>query len=110
MLGSSAKASSSSEDFVKETVSSRDIVIFSKSYCAYCARVKSLFEETKKPFAVIDLDEREDGEDIQNALAKLVGRWTVPQVFIKGEHIGGCDDTVGAYRSGKLKKLLAEID
>jgi len=29
-----------------------------------------------------------------------------PQVFVGGNHVGGCDDTVAAYNSGKLKTLL----
>jgi glutaredoxin-related protein len=35
----------------------------------------------------------DDGDDIQQALAKFIGRRTVPQVFINGEHIGGSDGT-----------------
>lgn len=48
----------------------------------------------------------EDGGAIQQALAKYIGRSTVPQVFINGEHIGGSDDTVAAHRNGRLVKLL----
>lgn len=55
---------------------------------------------------MVELDEREDGWNIQDALSEIVGRRTVPQVFINGKHIGGSDDTVEAYESGKLAKLL----
>uniref|UniRef100_A0A7I4BG11 Glutaredoxin domain-containing protein n=1 Tax=Physcomitrium patens TaxID=3218 RepID=A0A7I4BG11_PHYPA len=75
--------------------------------CRYCKRAKSVFESMSvKPF-VLELDEREDGDDIQQALGKFVGRRTVPQVFINGVHLGGSDDTVAAQQSGRLKKLLA---
>jgi glutaredoxin-related protein len=40
-------------------------------------------------YSFIDVD---DGYAIQNVLVDLVGRRTVPQVFINGQHIGGCDD------------------
>ncbi|KAJ6829001.1 glutaredoxin-C8 isoform X1 [Iris pallida] len=94
------------KSFVRKTVSAHDIVIFSKSYCPYCRRAKGVFQELKKVPYVVELDEREDGSDIQDALAKIVGRRTVPQVFIHGKHLGGSDDTVEAYASGKLAKLL----
>ncbi|KAM0887374.1 hypothetical protein ACQ4PT_029098 [Festuca glaucescens] len=94
--------------FVKSTVKAHDVVIFSKSYCPYCRRAKAVFKELelKKDPYVIELDEREDGGDIQDALADMVGRRTVPQVFVRGKHLGGSDDTVDAYESGKLAKLL----
>ncbi|KAF3452708.1 hypothetical protein FNV43_RR03141 [Rhamnella rubrinervis] len=97
--------------FVKKTISSHEIVIFSKSYCPYCRRAKAVFKELNQVPYVIELDERDDGRDIQDALAEIVGRRTVPQVFINGKHIGGSDDTVEAYESGDLAKLLGvEMD
>jgi len=65
-----------------------------------------VFKELKKKPYVIELDEREDGYDIQDALSEIVGRRTVPQVFINGKHLGGSDDTVEAYENGELAKLL----
>lgn len=55
---------------------------------------------------VVELDQREDGSNIQDALGHIVGRRTVPQVFIDEKHIGGSDDTLEAYESGELAKLL----
>ncbi|KAK1324065.1 Glutaredoxin-C4 [Acorus calamus] len=102
----SVRASSSDEAFVRKTVSSHDIVIFSKSYCPYCKRAKAVFAELNQVPYVVELDQREDGSDIQDALGDMVGRRTVPQVFIKGKHLGGSDDTVEAYENGSLAKLL----
>ncbi|EXB37374.1 hypothetical protein L484_024302 [Morus notabilis] len=99
-------AESKSTAFVKNTISSHKIVIFSKSYCPYCRRAKAVFEELKETPHVVELDHRDDGHNIQDALREIVGRRTVPQVFIKGDHIGGSDDTVEAYESGELAKLL----
>lgn len=39
----------------------------------------------------MELDLREDGSQIQNVLLDLVGRRTVPQIFVNGKHIGGSD-------------------
>lgn len=43
-----------------------------------------------------------------NLLAPRVCPWALPplQVFVGGNHVGGCDDTVAAFNSGKLKTLL----
>lgn len=44
---------------------------------------------------------------MQDALRQVTGRSTVPQVFVGGQHVGGCDDTLAAHSSGKLSELLA---
>ncbi|KAG0563619.1 hypothetical protein M758_8G044600 [Ceratodon purpureus] len=105
-LGSPVEGGSDKLAYVKKVVAENKLVIFSKSYCPYCRRAKSVFENMKETPFVIELDERDDGDAIQQALGKFIGRRTVPQVFINGEHIGGSDDTVAAEQSGKLKKLL----
>ncbi|EOX90939.1 hypothetical protein QUC31_002855 [Theobroma cacao] len=102
-----AKANNSASAFVQNTIFSHKIVIFSKSYCPYCFRAKRIFSElSEKPY-VVELDLRDDGGKIQYVLLDLVGRSTVPQVFVKGKHIGGSDDLKDAVHSGKLQKLLA---
>ncbi|XP_044958262.1 glutaredoxin-C8-like [Hordeum vulgare subsp. vulgare] len=74
----------------------------------YCRRAKVMFKELelKKDPYVVELDQREDGGEIQNALSDMVGSRTVPQVFIRGNHLGGSDDTADAYGSGEMAKLL----
>ncbi|MBA0766834.1 hypothetical protein Gotri_015836 [Gossypium trilobum] len=49
-----------------------------------------------------------DGSDIQAALAEWTGQRTVPNVFIGGKHIGGCDSTMALHKEGKLVPLLTE--
>ncbi|KAI4344492.1 hypothetical protein L6164_011712 [Bauhinia variegata] len=102
-----AEASTSPEAvFIDKTISSNKIVIFSKSYCPYCRRAKAVFKELNQVPYVVELDERDDGSKIQDILNNMIGRRTVPQVFIDGKHLGGSDDTVEAYESGKLARLL----
>ncbi|KAG5578185.1 hypothetical protein H5410_058319 [Solanum commersonii] len=95
-----------SSAFVKKTISSHSIVIFSKSYCPYCRKAKAVFKELNQKPHVVELDERDDGWSIQDAISEIVGRRTVPQVFINGKHIGGSDDTIEAYENGDLAKFL----
>ena len=47
------------------------------------------------------------GAEIQAALLDLTGQKTVPNVFINGQHLGGCDSTVAAKESGKLQAMLS---
>ncbi|CAL9149214.1 unnamed protein product [Musa hybrid cultivar] len=69
-------------------------------------RAKAVFKESKKVPYVVELDQCEDGSQIQDALSGMVGKHTVPQVFIHGKHLGGSDDTVEAYESGRILTLL----
>ncbi|CAI0627980.1 unnamed protein product [Linum tenue] len=86
----SASAASPEAAFVKNAISSHQIVIFSKSYCPpkfYASGLSSKLSE----LCCVSLWRAEDGYDIQEALGELVGRRTVPQVFVDGKHIGGSD-------------------
>lgn len=82
------------------------VMVYSKTYCPYCTEVKGLFEKMGVSAKVVELDELADGGAVQDALGTVTGRRTVPQVFVGGQHVGGCDDTIAAMSSGKLKELL----
>ncbi|KAF9197672.1 hypothetical protein BGZ59_005215 [Podila verticillata] len=70
-------------------------MIFSKSYCPYCLRVKDLFDDMQVKYKALELDEHDLGDEIQQTLKTLSGQATVPNVYIKGNH-----------KSGKLQELL----
>ena len=61
-----------------------------------------------KGYKVVELDQRDDGDAMQDVLGQMTGARSVPRVFIKGHCIGGGDDTEKLEREGKLKQLLAE--
>ena len=71
-------------------------------------RTKRIFKDLNENPYVVELDLREDGRDIQGVLLDLVGRNTVPQVFVYGHHVGGSDDTKTALSDGQLQKLLGK--
>ena len=77
-------------------------MVFSKAYCPFCTSTKQLLSSMDIDAKVIELDEIENGAEIQAALLDISGQRTVPNVFVKGKHLGGNDDTQGAARSGKL--------
>ncbi|CAI9112668.1 OLC1v1013141C1 [Oldenlandia corymbosa var. corymbosa] len=93
---------------VKQIVSSNPVVVFSKTYCGYCKRVKQLLSQLGAAYKVIELDEESDGTEMQAALAEWTGLRTVPNVFVGGKHIGGCDTVTGKHQMGELVPLLTE--
>lgn len=94
------------ESFVQEAIKSNKVVIFSKTYCPYCTRAKQLFKQLGIDALIIELDTREDGKAIQDYLAQLTGQQTIPNIFINGKHVGGCDAVTKLHSEGKLIPLV----
>ncbi|KAM3246977.1 Glutaredoxin [Capsicum annuum] len=92
----------------KQIVSSNPVVVFSKTYCGYCTRVKQLLSQLGATFKVIELDRESDGDEVQAALLEWTGQRTVPNVFIGGEHVGGCDSVLEKHQQGKLLPMLKD--
>ncbi|KAK7301543.1 hypothetical protein RJT34_12409 [Clitoria ternatea] len=114
-MGSAASTSQMSKqemetalDKAKQIASSSPVAVFSKTYCGYCKRVKDLLNQLGASFKVIELDRENDGGDIQSALAEWTGQRTVPNVFIGGKHVGGCDNVLEKHRAGQLVILLTD--
>lgn len=104
--GPLALAAAELQESIQATTAGSPVVIYSKSWCPYCSQTKALFDEMKVEYTAIELDQREDGEQLQAALLELTQQRTVPNVFVMGQHLGGNDDTQQAARSGKLAALL----
>lgn len=80
------------------------VEIYSKMMCPYCARAKSLFRQKGQGFEETDITF--GGDKRGEMLARAGGRSTVPQIFIDGAHVGGCDDLFALERAGKLDPML----
>uniref|UniRef100_A0A4W6FGD9 thioredoxin-disulfide reductase (NADPH) n=1 Tax=Lates calcarifer TaxID=8187 RepID=A0A4W6FGD9_LATCA len=91
---------------IQQLIDSNQVVVFSKSYCPYCVKVKDLFTELKVECNVVELDLIEDGTSYQDMLLEMTGQKTVPNVFINKTHVGGCDKTMQAHKDGSLQQLL----
>jgi glutaredoxin 3 len=85
------------------------VIIYSKSYCPYCKKTKSLFQSEfpHVKATIFELDQMQEGSELQSALTEVTGQRTVPNVWVKGQFIGGNDDTHNIFRSGKLKEMLS---
>ena len=81
------------------------VEIYSKMTCPYCWRAKRLLEAKGVRYEEHPVDF--GGARREEMIRRAHGRTTVPQIFIDGRHIGGCDDLMALDRSGKLDPLLA---
>lgn len=81
------------------------VEIYTKMTCPYCYRAKALLmQKGVEPDEIaVDLGWEKKQEMVQRA----GGRMTVPQIFINGRHVGGCDDLFELEGAGKLDELLA---
>jgi glutaredoxin 3 len=82
-----------------------EIVIYTKPGCPYCSSALSLLG--KKGVDFTEIVASNDPEKKAEMVEKSGGRATFPQIFINGEHIGGCDDIQALERKGALDPLLA---
>ena len=72
-----------------QNIKDNAIMIFSKSYCPFCKKVKQMFQDKGLAFVALELDQMGQlGVNIQAALLEKTGQKTVPSVFLNGKHIG----------------------
>ena len=81
------------------------VEIYTKFTCGFCFRAKRLLDMKKVSYEEysVDLGGAKKAEMIERA----GGRMTVPQIFVNGRHIGGCDELMALEQQGKLDELLA---
>ncbi|HLI32870.1 MAG TPA: Grx4 family monothiol glutaredoxin [Solirubrobacteraceae bacterium] len=89
-------------------IASNEVILFMKGTpeapaCGFSARTVAVLQSLGKPFAAVDVlvDPR-----IRQELSALSNWPTIPQLFVRGELIGGCDIVTEMYESGELGRLL----
>ncbi|KAL0637365.1 Glutaredoxin [Maublancomyces gigas] len=123
--------SAAARNKVQSIIDENPVAVFSKSYCPYCRATKDTLRELGiKPF-VIELDivgatppspadpgqdsnrkkfsPTDDGSELQDALHEISGQRTVPNIYIKKEHIGGNSDLQGKADLPKLLKAAGAV-
>ena len=78
-----------------------NVIIYTTSLCGFCYRAKSLLKRRKIPYKEIDIDL--DYEKRSEMIKKSNGKTSVPQIFYKNLHIGGCDDLFKLEKENKLQ-------
>ncbi|MEM8563787.1 MAG: pyridoxal-phosphate dependent enzyme [Pseudomonadota bacterium] len=89
------------------------VVMFSLEWCEFCWTLRRYFDAAGIPFQSVDLDSVEMQKDdlgvaLRSELRRRLGIGTIPQVFVGGQHVGGCSDVIEAYENGRMQRLLSE--
>ena len=97
-------------DEIGKAISANDVILFMKGTpeqpaCGFSARTVAILESVGRPFAAVDVlpDPR-----IRQELSALSNWPTIPQLFVDGELVGGCDIVTEMYQSGELQELLGQ--
>ena len=80
------------------------VEIYTKTFCSFCWRAKRLLEAKGIEFVEIPVDM--GGKERALMIERANGRTTVPQIFIRGEHVGGCTELYQLDDEGRLDQLL----
>ncbi|MEO1575219.1 MAG: Grx4 family monothiol glutaredoxin [Pseudomonadota bacterium] len=93
---------------IEKTLSSNPVLLFMKGtpdfpQCGFSAQTVAALREVGAPFATVNIFEH---PELREALKEYSNWPTYPQLYVKGELIGGCDITMEMYNSGELKTLL----
>ncbi|MFP5358805.1 MAG: Grx4 family monothiol glutaredoxin [Gammaproteobacteria bacterium] len=95
---------------IKQQVTENPVILYMKGtpdfpQCGFSARTVQALKACNAPFAFVNIYE---DEAIYRALPKFANWPTFPQLYVKGELVGGCDITLDLYQSGELQKMLDE--
>lgn len=83
------------------------VEIYTQPWCPYCSRAVALLEDKGVAFTEINAPH---GTPEREASISRSGRTSVPQIFVDGRSIGGCDDLMALNRKGELDALLSPVD
>lgn len=76
----------------------KEVLVYTTNYCPYCSAAKKFLTSKKVTFREIDVTH---DDAMREKLVQLSGQSTVPQIFVDGKSIGGYEDLVRYYQSGK---------
>ncbi|MEM6825937.1 MAG: glutaredoxin 3 [Pseudomonadota bacterium] len=82
----------------------QSVEIYTSPLCGFCHAAKRLLAAKGISFSEIDVSGNPDAR--QAMMSRAHGRHTVPQIFIGGTHVGGCDDLYALDKEGKLDPML----
>ncbi len=94
-------------------IASNDLVLFMKGspdapQCGFSARAAAVLQHLERPFAHVNMFAQPDPRQAIQAIAEWSQFPTLPQVYVKGELIGGSDIAMEMLESGELSEMLAE--
>ena len=104
----SDSASNPMRDAIESAISENPVILFMKGVpeapmCGFSARTVAILESLDQPFAAVNIL---PDPAIRQELSAVSGWPTIPQLFVEGELVGGCDIVTEMYESGELQQLL----
>lgn len=81
----------------------KKIEIYTWSYCPFCQKAKSILESKNVEFVEFEISR--DKSKLKE-LKKNTGSGSVPQIFVDGKFLGGCDELVAIVKKGDFEKLF----
>ena len=99
-------------DAIQSAISENQVILFMKGTpeapaCGFSARTVAVLEAVDQPFAAVNIL---PDPAIRQELSALSGWPTIPQLFVDGELVGGCDIIMDMYETGELQQLLGKDD
>ena len=97
-------------DEIRKEVSENKVLIYMKGtpafpQCGFSATTVAVFDELGYPYSTVNILE----DQAKREAVKVFSNWpTIPQVYVNGQFVGGCDIVVEMFESGELKRLLSE--
>ena len=107
---SEAVTADPAHDFIADTVAKHDVVLFMKGVpeqprCGFSAVSVQILDHLGVDFVGVDVLQ---SDDLRNGI-KTFSDWpTIPQLYVKGEFVGGCDIIKEMFEAGELKPLLEQ--
>jgi len=83
------------------------VTLYTTRFCPYCIRAKGLLDEKGVDYEDIAVDH---DPQLRQEMTQRSGRYTVPQIWIGEQHIGGCDDLFLLARQGRLDDMLEQAN
>ena len=77
---------------IDNLISENDVLMFSFTTCPFCIKAKQVLDEKGAKYEVVELDQIPEGKAIRAEMGELLGRTSVPAIWIQGTFIGGCND------------------
>ena len=84
---------------------SAEVIMYSTRFCPYCVRARGLLHSKRVNYTEIAVD---GAPELRHEMIERSGRYTVPQIWIGEQHVGGYDDLALLERQGRLDKLLSQ--
>ncbi|MEM8876712.1 MAG: Grx4 family monothiol glutaredoxin [Pseudomonadota bacterium] len=101
---------SDAKTFIDETVKNNDVVLFMKGtpqfpQCGFSGQVVQILDYVGAPYAGVNVL---DNTDVREGVKEYSNWPTIPQLYVKGEFVGGCDIIREMFQAGELQEMLVQ--